>query len=231
MMNGDGGKPAADPGAVAAGAATAIGGIGEALGAVVVVFFLGVYGALQPGAYTAIALKLVPVARRKRVSLVLTEIGDELTKWLMGRLVAMLFVGVFVTIGLVVMRVPLAVPLGVLAGLLTFVEYVGAVASAAPPALLAIARGPGIVLGVLGRFTVSHVIEGYLLTPLLARTTVRFPPGYTLAGQVVLGSIFGVAGLTFATPVLVIATILVNRLYVEDALGDRSALTVGAPGS
>jgi len=31
-----------------------------------------------------------------------------------------------------------------------------------------------------------------------------------------------VAGLTFATPVLVIATILVRRLYVEDALGDRS---------
>ncbi len=220
-MGGGAAPKAPEPGAVAMGAAGAIGGVTEALGALVVVFFLGLYGAAQPRAYTAIVLKLVPIRLRDRTSLVLAEIGQELTRWLLGRLVAMLFVGVIVAIGLLALRVPMALPLAGLAGLLTFVEYVGAVASAIPPALLAFTRGPGAVLGVLALFTVAHVLEGYVLTPFLARTTVRFPPAYTLAGQVVLGAVFGIAGLTFATPTLVIATILVNRFYVEDALGDR----------
>ena len=61
----------------------------------------------------------------------------------------------------------------------------------------------------------AHVLEGYVLTPLLVRTTVRFPPAYTLAAQAVLGTIYGVAGLTFATPILIVGTVLVKKLYID----------------
>ena len=127
----------------------------------------------------------------------------------------MALVGGFVTIGLLAMKVPLAFPLGLLAGLLTFIEYLGAFASAAPAILLAFTRGPRYAIGTAILFTVAHIIEGYLLTPLLVRTTVKFPPAYTLGAQVLLGAVFGVAGLTFATPVMITATVLVRDLYVE----------------
>jgi predicted PurR-regulated permease PerM len=115
--------------------------------------------------------------------------------------------------------------LGALAGLLTFVEYLGAFVSAAPAMLVAFTRGPTHALWVAVLFTVAHILEGYVLTPLLVRTTVRFPPAYTLAAQAVLGSIYGVPGLTFATPILIVGTVLVKKLYLErrDARQARQA--------
>lgn len=193
------------------------GGALELLGALVVVFFLGVYGAAQPEAYARVVIALVPPAHRDRARGVLREMGDTLTRWLAGRAVAMLVVGVVVTIGLYVLKVPLAGTLGAIAGLLTFVEYLGAFASAAPAVLLGLSHGVGTAMGVALLFTGAHVLEGYVLTPLLVRTTVRIPPGYTLSAQILLGSIFGVAGLTFATPITILATVLVRRLYVARA--------------
>ena len=61
------------------------------------------------------------------------------------------------------------------------------------------------------------------MTPVITRGTVRFPPAFTLGVQLLFGSIFGVMGLTFATPVTVVAVVLVENLYVEDRLGDREA--------
>ncbi|HEY6463716.1 MAG TPA: AI-2E family transporter [Polyangiaceae bacterium] len=191
------------------------GGALELLGAFVVVFFLGVYGAAQPDAYSRVVLALVPPAHKHRASLVLGEMGKELTRWLAGRVVAMLVVGILVTVGLYILRVPLAGTLGALAGVLTFVEYLGAFASAAPALLLGLSRGVGTAAGVAVLFTIAHVLEGYVLTPFLVRTTVRIPPGYTLAAQILLGSIFGIAGLTFATPITILGTVLVQRLYIE----------------
>ncbi len=194
----------------------------EVIGGLVVVFFIAVYGAFQPEAYRRGLLALVPPARRERAAEVLTVTGNTLTRWLVGRLVAMVFVGVTTTIGLYLLHVPLASGLGVLAGLLAFVEYVGAIASGVPPMLLALASG-GLTraLWVILLFTGVHIVEGYVLTPALARKAVHFPSAFTLGAQVLFGAIFGVMGLTFATPTCVVIATLVQMLYIEDVLGER----------
>ena len=101
-----------------------------------------------------------------------------------------------------------------MAGLLTFIEYLGAVASAVPAILLALTVSPLHAVWVVLLFTGVHVVEGYVLTPLISRQSVHIPPAYTLAVQLVLGGLFGVIGLTFATPSCVIGVILIQRLYV-----------------
>ncbi|HEY8079422.1 MAG TPA: AI-2E family transporter [Labilithrix sp.] len=189
---------------VAAGAIAAVGTSVEVLGAFAVVFFVGVYGAAQPGVYVRAALAVCPDAHRERARHALEDAGHNLTRWLFGRLVAMLFVGVTCCVGFAIMKVPLATTLGILAGLLTFVEYIGAVASGIPPTLLAFTKSPALALGVVILFTVLHILEGYVLTPLLARASVRIPPAFALAGQVLLAALVGPLGLTFATPLLVV---------------------------
>ncbi|MGH7440264.1 MAG: AI-2E family transporter [Polyangiaceae bacterium] len=191
------------------------GGVLEVLSAAVVIFFIGLYGAASPGGYARVVLLLVPPSRRGRADAVLDDLATSLTHWLGSRAIAMVSVGAIVTLGLYVMKIPLAGILGVLAGWLTFVEYLGAVASAAPALLLAISRGTPYVAAVAVLFTIAHLIEGYVLTPLLIRATVRIPPAYTLSAQVVMGSVFGVLGLTLATPVTIVLTVLVRDLYVN----------------
>jgi len=64
-------------------------------------------------------------------------------------------------------------------------------------------RAPVTGLAVLLVYTILHIVEGYVLTPLLTRATVRLPPAFTLATQVILASLVGVIGITFSTPLLV----------------------------
>jgi len=182
----------------------ALGGSLEVLSGLVVLFFLAVYGAASPEAYRRVALWFVPEDKRGRARHVMAVATQNLERWLIGRLVAMAFVAVCCAIAFFALRVPLALPLALLAGLLTFVEYIGAVASGIPPVLLAFSQSPARALWVLLFFTGLHIVEGYVLTPLLTRTTVHLPPASTLATQVLLAALLGPLGLTFATPLLVV---------------------------
>jgi predicted PurR-regulated permease PerM len=176
----------------------------EALGGLVVFFFVGVYGAADPEAYANVVLWFVPSTKKRLVRRILYTSSGNLRRWLLGRLVAMAFVGVVSGVAFMVLHVPLALPLALLAGLLTFVEYIGAFASAAPPILLTLSQSPTRALSVAIVFCVLHVIEGYVLTPFLAKTAVRFPPATTLASQAILSALLGPLGLTFATPMMVV---------------------------
>jgi predicted PurR-regulated permease PerM len=191
------------------------------VGGIVVFAFLGIYGAAQPAVYKRGLLTLVPPRGRPRAAQVVDRTATSLRRWLFGRVVAMVFVGAATSITFAILGLPVALGLGLFAGLLSFIEYIGAILSAVPALLLAANQGLGTVLWVLVLFTGVHAVEGYLLTPLLARRTVRFPPGFTLAVQLVMGLFFGLLGLMLATPVTVVVTIAVQMLYVEDVLGDR----------
>jgi len=202
----DGKAPASiDPETAMTTAWAALGGTIEVLGSGVVVFFVGVYGAAQPQEYVRAALALTPASARERMRAALDASKHDLSRWLLGRLVAMLFVAVTTSIAFAVLHLPMAMTLGVLAGLLAFIEYAGAVASAIPPLFLALAQSTTTALWVLILYTALHLIEGYVLTPLLSRAAVRLPPAFTLASQVLLGVLLGPLGLTFSTPLLVAA--------------------------
>ena len=66
---------------------------------------------------------------------------------------------------------------------------------------------PTTALWVLLLYTGIHLVEGYVLSPLLARVSVHFPPALTITGQVILSALLGVLGLTFSTPLLVVAVV------------------------
>jgi predicted PurR-regulated permease PerM len=202
-----------EPSSVVSGATDVVVALTVLLGGVVVVFFIGLYGSLSPGSYTRAVVALAPRRQRPRVEGVMSDMADALGRWLVGRMVAMAFVGIFSGIGLWLLGVPLALALGIVAGLLTFVEYLGAVVSAVPAALLALTLGPLQVVWVMLLYLGVHIVEGYVLTPLIARQAVRFPPAYTLTAQLVFGGLFGVLGLTFATPLCVVFVILVKSWH------------------
>jgi predicted PurR-regulated permease PerM len=68
-----------------------------------------------------------------------------------------------------------------------------------------------------------HLIEGYVLVPLVQRRAAHLPPALTLSAQVILGVLAGFLGLLLATPLVAAVFVLVRTIYVEDMLGDRAA--------
>ena len=88
---------------------------------------------------------------------------------------------------------------------------------------VAFAQDPTTALEVALLFFAIQQVEGNLLVPLVQRWAVRLPPLLGIAGVVVFGALFGVAGIVFGTPLVVVGMVLVRRLYVEQALEDASS--------
>jgi predicted PurR-regulated permease PerM len=191
-------------------AASVVFWIGSAL---VLILFVGVYVALYPDLYIDTFLSLFGRTTRTRVTQLLEEIGGALQWWLLGQLVAMAVVGGITAIGLVLLGIPMALPLAVLAALLTFVPYIGALISSAPALVIALTLSNRTALYVLFVYAIAHFAEGYIIVPMIQHRFVRLPPALILAAQFLAQRFLGITGVALVTPVLVVAMVLVNRLY------------------
>lgn len=195
-----------------------LGGVVDA----VIILFIGVYLAADPATYRSGLIRLFPPAKRERTAEVVDELGGTLRRWLVGQVAVMTIVGVLVTVGLWLLGVPFAPALGLLAFLLEFIPYVGPIGSAIPGLLVASSLGTDKLLYVALLYFAVQSAEGYLLSPLIQERAVKIPPALTILAQVLLGVLVGGFGLILATPLTAVALVLVNELYIKDALGDRA---------
>lgn len=208
-------------GSAAQRAVTVVSGGVSLVGYLVLLAFVGLFLAAEPGLYRRGLVRLFPVRTRARIDEVLLEVGDRLQSWLLGRGMLMLGIAIATWIGLLVLGIPLALALAVLAGLLTFIPNFGPVIAAVPAMLLALLEGPTQVLYVGILYLGLQTVESYTLEPYVMRKADDLAPALVIAWQLFLGVTLGTLGLIFATPLLVVVTVLVQRFYIEDVLGDR----------
>ncbi|MFL6634251.1 MAG: AI-2E family transporter, partial [Massilia sp.] len=197
------------------------GGVLGAIGNVAIILFVGIYFALSPRQYKRGIVKLVPQGKRERAVEVLDDIGATLARWLIGKSLSMLIVGVATAGGLTLLGVPLGLILGIIAGLLDFIPYIGPIMAGVPAVLIALSISPDLALYTMLLFLAIQTIEGYVLQPLVEARAVEIPPALTIVMQLVFGSLFDFAGIALATPLTAVLMVLVDKLYVEDILGDR----------
>jgi predicted PurR-regulated permease PerM len=207
-----------------------VSGVAGFLEAAVVIAFVGIFGAAEPEVYRAGLLHLVPRGQRRRVSEALQAVAFNLRWWLVGQILLMVLMGITTATGLWLIGVPMALALGVIAGILELIPYIGAWLAAVPAALIALMLGPWHLAMTLALYLALHLLEGYVLAPLIQRHAVHLPPALLLVAQVLLGTLLGVLGLFVAAPLTVTAIVFVKMLYIEDSLGDESVEVPGEPG-
>jgi predicted PurR-regulated permease PerM len=201
----------------------------DVIAAVVVVGFTALFLAFDPRLYVRGTLRLLPIGYRARGGEVLGAVGYTLKWWLVGQAVAMVVVGVTTWLGLLLLGVPLAFVLGVLAAVFNFIPNFGPLIAMVPACLLAMADSPQKALWVIALFLVIQNLEGNLLMPLIQRKAVSMPPAIAIISQILMTTLAGGVGLLLAVPLAAAVYVLVQMLYVEDALGDRIETPADAP--
>ena len=194
--------------------------LGWGLTGAFVILFVGLYGAYDPGLYKTGVVKLFPLPRRPRIAEVTSALGAAMRRWILGRMMSMAFVGVLTAIGMWFLEVPMYGTLGVLAALFTFIPNIGPLLALVPQVLLAINLGGNTVLYVILFNLVLEGVESFLVTPMIQQHEVSLPPIVTIATQLLCGALLGVIGLMMAAPLVVVLTVLIQMLYIEDQLGD-----------
>lgn len=196
---------------------TAVGAITSLIILVILALFL----AAKPTLYRRGAVRLVPPNSRPLAEDTLSSLAHALRWWFLGQLVSMALLGVTVGLGLFLLGIELWFALGVLTALLTFIPFIGPLIAAVPIVAVGFTEGMQTGLIVLVGYIVIQNIEGNVLVPMIQHKAVELAPALLITMQILLGLIFGAAGLILAAPLAIVAMITVQKLWVEHTLGDK----------
>jgi predicted PurR-regulated permease PerM len=192
----------------------------------IVLFVLGFYLAAEPGVYQRGFLRLLPARLRHQGQEVINAVAGTLRWWLLGQFVYMAVIGIGVGVGLWLLGVRSPLALGLLSFLLAFVPFFGAITAAIPAVLMGLTISPLMAMNVVLLFVGVHLVESYVVFPLVQKISVKLPPALTVSAQVLFGLLFGVLGVVLATPLVAAGLVLVQKLYLEGVLGEAPE---GAP--
>lgn len=185
------------------------------------VIVMAIYLAHRPDIYLRGIVALTPPPHRRLAENVLDDLGTTLRAWVVGQLTAMVVLAALTTLGLWLLRVPYFLAFGVFAGVAAIVPFFGTLLSTVIPALIALGvSGLTKALAVAGVGVAVHLIEANFVSPVVMERQVNLPPVLTIAGVLLLGKLFGLAGLVVAVPILAVIMVLVRHLLIGELYGD-----------
>lgn len=187
----------------------------EAVSDLVVVLVVGFFAALNPHGYKEGILALFPERRRDRARQIAEDLQHQLKWWMLGQMVPMVALGIASAVGLKLLGVPLPWTLGLVTGLAVFLPYAGTILAGILSVLIAMQRSPQTAIWVLILYTLLHLAEGYILTPLVQRKAVRLPPVLTILAQYFMWSVAGILGLALAAPLAGAGIVLVKEVLLH----------------
>jgi putative permease len=76
-----------------------------------------------------------------------------------------------------------------------------------------------------------QTIDGYVLIPLIAKKTVDLAPALVLAGQLVMGVMFGILGLALADPLIAMIKVALERRSERNAQDEPQLALAEADGA
>lgn len=185
------------------------------------VVLLTFYLAYDGRRYVDGLLRLVPDDRRPVAEDLAASLGTALPWWLVGRLASMLVVVALTAPALYLLGVPLALLLALIAGLFSFVPVLGPIVSVIPAVLVTVESAPSKLVWVLLLYAVVQVVESWFITPVIQDKVASTSPFLVLAAQLVMGTLVGIVGIMFATPLALAALVSVQVLYLRHGLGQE----------
>jgi len=198
--------------------------VASVLGEVLLVFFAGIFLALNPQSYRAGVVRLFEKRSDSLADIVgkaFDVAGKGLRRWLLGQLAAMAAIGVITGLGAWAIGLPSPLALGMIAGALEFVPIIGPVVATIPALLLAATMGPEMMLWTLLLYIAIQQVEGNLVMPLVQKRMVSLPPVIALFSILIFAALFGPLGVLLATPLAVLVFVLIKGVYLDEPINEK----------
>jgi predicted PurR-regulated permease PerM len=195
----------------------------------VVLAISAIYLAADPDLYRRGASKLVKRNQREEFIHGLDLIGTSLRLWLVGELILMLTVGVLTYIAVLLLGLPSPIALALIAGITELIPYLGPFIGAVPAVLVALTTSLDLALWTGAAYLGIHLIEGYVMGPLVQRHFVTIPPALVLIGILAAEAIFGMFGIVVAAPLTAAIFVAVKVFYIRDILNERTTIPTKSP--
>jgi predicted PurR-regulated permease PerM len=180
------------------------------------VLVMGIYLTLRPGLYREGMIALVPVVHRTLARDILAELANTLRSWIVGMMIAMVFLGVLTYIGLLLLEVPYALAFGVFTGVVVIVPFFGTLVSTLLPALFVLGSYGAVhalLVALLGVFV--HLVEANIIHPMVMERQINLPPVLSILSVLMMAKLLGAIGIVVAVPILASVIVITRRIYVQ----------------
>jgi predicted PurR-regulated permease PerM len=160
-------------------------------------------------------LALAPTLTAKKEFVAITrEAQSELSRYLVTVSAINAGLGALTALGLQALGVPDPWLWGGIAALLNFAPYVGAALTTLALVVVGLTQFPDLMTAaaVPGVFVALNLIEGQLVTPYLVGRRLALDPVVIFVALMLLGWLWGIAGLLIAVPLLTCLKIVLQRV-------------------
>lgn len=151
---------------------------------------------------------------RKKVKKLTEESADVVQGYLIGRLILMGILAVLYSVGLGISGVENFILVGIIAALLTLIPWIGNIIGLGMAMVFGYLTSGNIdvLWGVVITFTVSQLLESYVLQPYIVGDKVGLHPFFVILFVIFGGTTWGLIGMVLAIPVMAIITVLLQNI-------------------
>ncbi len=158
-------------------------------------------------------MKSIPKRLRPEFSKILKNIDTTLSDYINGLIIISSTLGVLLFIGYLIIGLKYALVLSIIALIFTTIPFLGPFLAIAPALLISISGGPILMLKVVIVFLVVQQTESNVISPLIIGHRLHIHPLTIILLLIAAGSLYGLIGLLFATPLYAITKVLLGNLY------------------
>ena len=154
-----------------------------------------------------------PPKDQTKVKEVIVEIQSIIKQYIFGLLIQVIAVSSLMFIAYSIIGIKYALLFAVLCGVLNLIPYIGIFTATVLAAIVTLATGEPIqALWVIVAVVVVNSIDGNIITPKIIGSKVALNSFVVLFGIVIAESIWGIAGMFLAIPVLAILKIIFDNV-------------------
>ena len=176
---------------------------------------------------------MVPRASRDRVAPTLNEIRRIVVGYARARLIVSAVVGVLATVGLWAIHMPFWLVLGIIVGVANLIPMLGSWIGGAPVALVALlTKPPSFLIVVLAVIVASHLVDGFVLSPIILKETTNLHPAVILLAVLLGADLLGFWGILAAIPVAGVINFGLREWVLPRVLGappPQEPVPIGEP--
>lgn len=152
----------------------------------------------------------IPKKHKKEYTNLLVQIDDSISKFVRGKIIMAVYVGVTTSIVLFLMGIDFAIVIGFITGVADIIPYIGPFLGFAPAVFFAYLDNPIKTIWVGAFFLFIQWAENNILAPKIIGESTGIHPLIILVSIIIGGGIFGILGMILAVPVVAILLILIR---------------------
>ncbi len=169
--------------------------------------------------------RMIPQKSKPQVTELLKKMDYVVARFVRGRIVISLIMGVLLAIGWQIRGVPYALPVGMMIGILCAVPYLGGIGVPLAVGLLLVKQMglPAgseplawywVILWPTVVFVAVQTFEGYVLTPMIAGKVTNLDPVTIIVAVLAGGSVLGVYSMLLAIPLTACLKIMTTEVLL-----------------